>query len=78
MDKVRYFRKTAIQPMVEWHPEYDMEGVSVSDADKASGSPMAGDFIATNPNSAKDKWLVAAKFIAENYEEVPAPSEVHG
>ena len=70
MDRIRYFKKNAVQPMVEWHLGYDMEGVSVSDADKANGSPKEWDFIATNPNSAKDKWLVASKFIAENYEEV--------
>lgn len=70
MDNVRFFKKKAIQPMVQWHPEYDMKGVSVSDADKTNGSPKMGDFIATNPASPDDKWLVAAKFIADNYEEV--------
>jgi hypothetical protein len=68
----RYFKKKGVQAMEAWSPEYDMSGVSVSDADKANNSPKEGDFIATNPNNPDDKWLVAAKFIEENYEEVPA------
>lgn len=70
MENVRFFKERVIQPMVEWHPEYPMEGVSVSDLDMANGSPKAGDFIATNPVNPSEKWLVAAKFIAYNYEEV--------
>ena len=53
--------------MTPWTPEIDMTGVSVSDADKAAGSPKPGDWIARNPQNHDDKWLVAADFYAQNY-----------
>lgn len=53
--------------MTPWTPEIDMAGVSVSDADKAAGSPKPGDWIARNPQNHDDKWLVAADFYAQNY-----------
>ncbi len=54
--------------MTPWTPETDMTGVSVSDADKANGSPKMLDMIATNPQNGQDRWLVAHKFFIENYE----------
>lgn len=56
--------------MEAWDADYDMTGVSVSEADKANDSPKLGDFIATNPKDVSDKWLVSAKFIEENYDEI--------
>ena len=56
--------------MDEWHPEMDMTGVSISDADLANGSPMNGDMIAENPKDPSDRWLVAKAFLDDNYKEV--------
>lgn len=73
MSKVKYFKKNAVQPMEAWEEGYDMKGVSVSEADAAAGSPKEGDFIASNPKNPDDKWLVAADFLKENYEDVTPP-----
>ena len=53
-----------------WEPGFDMAGVSVSDADRVNGSPMAGDMIAMNIKNPKDKWLVAEKYFQDNLEPV--------
>ena len=66
---MKNYRKKQLQPMEPWTPETDMGGVSVSDTDKVNGSPKEGDMIAVNPISTSDRWLVAAKFVAANYEE---------
>lgn len=55
--------------MFPWFLGFDMDGVSLSDTDKANGSPKAGDMIAINPKNPSDKWLVAKKYFNENYVE---------
>lgn len=67
--EIKKYRKKQLQPMFPWFPEFDMGGVSVSDADKQNGSPKTGDMIAMNPNSPGDQWLVAGEFFVDNYEE---------
>lgn len=47
-----------------------VSSISVSEADEKAGSPNKGDMIARNPNNHDDKWLVAAKYFQENFEEV--------
>ncbi|MFZ1704370.1 MAG: hypothetical protein WAT79_08480 [Saprospiraceae bacterium] len=42
--------------------------VSVSQADKDSGSPKAGDMIARNPKNHDDQWLVAKQYFEDNFE----------
>jgi hypothetical protein len=44
--------------------------VSVSDVDKANGSPKIGDMIARNPKNHNDKWLVAKQYFEDNFEEI--------
>jgi hypothetical protein len=44
--------------------------VSISDFDKANGSPKPGDMIARNPERHDDQWLVAAKYFRDNFEPV--------
>jgi len=66
---MKNYRKKQLQPMEPWTPQTDMDGVSVSDADKADGSPKQGDMIAVNPTNHEDRWLVASDFFAANYEE---------
>ena len=67
---MKHYRKKNIQPMEPWTPETNMSLVSISEADRNSGSPKVGDMIAVNPNDATDKWLIAQKFFEDNYEEV--------
>ena len=62
------YRKKALQELIPWAEGMDMEGVSVSDADKNNGSPQVGDMIAFNPEDSTDKWLVGSKFFNDNYE----------
>lgn len=62
------YRKKGTTPMVPWTPFVDMIGVSVSEPDRANGSPKAGDFIATNPANPLDRWLVAEAYHREHYE----------
>ena len=48
----------------------DLNCVSISDVNRNAGSPMPGDMIARNPKNHADKWLVAAKYFADNFESV--------
>lgn len=45
--------------------------VSISPADRESGSPKAGDMIARNPSNHDDQWLIAALYFSENFEPLP-------
>jgi hypothetical protein len=62
------YRRKQIAELRAWMPADDMTNVSVSDADKAAGSPKAGDMIARNPKNHDDQWLVAARYFADNFE----------
>jgi hypothetical protein len=66
----KQYRKKQIAELADWEPGFDMTGVSISDADKASGSPKIGDKIARNTKSHNDKWLVAADYFNDNFEPV--------
>lgn len=71
---VRY-RRTAVAEMADWHEGFDMTGVSVSEADLDAGSPKPGDKIAHNPANHEDRWLVAAAYFAENFEELNSTTD---
>jgi hypothetical protein len=64
------YRRTQIAEMEPWVTGYDMTGVTMSESDKAAGSPKAGDMIARNPKNHADKWLVTAQYFADNFEAV--------
>ena len=66
---IKNYRKKGVQPMIPWNEHIPMDGVSISDADTANGSPQQGDMIAMNINDSEDRWLVAEKFFIDNYEE---------
>lgn len=68
MDTYKKYRRIAIAEMAQWHPSFDMAGVSISVVDARAGSPRAGDMIARNPMNHDDKWLVSAEYFAENFE----------
>ena len=69
-EEYKQYRRTQIAEMADWHEGFDMEGVSVSAPDAESGSPKVGDKIARNPANHADKWLVAAAYFTQNFEEV--------
>ena len=67
-EQFKQYRRTQIAEMADWHPDFPMDGVSISKADNLAGSPKAGDKIARNPVNHADKWLVAANYFAANFE----------
>ena len=63
-----YVRKAKAIECEGWGEGVDMARVSVSEADRAAGSPRVGDMIARNPENADDRWLISAAFFRANYE----------
>ncbi len=85
MDEFKRHRKTTeqeLRPVTEddirsYHhsqadncPENLRWDLSVSHSDRENGSPKIGDWIARNPKSPYDQWLVNEEFYRENYEPV--------
>jgi hypothetical protein len=70
VSEFRRYKRSAVAEMADWCEGFDMAGVSVSEPDKAAGSPKAGDKIARNPKNHADRWLVAAAYFADNFEEI--------
>lgn len=66
-ERYHQYQRTAVAEMADWHPGFNMAGVSVSDADKEAGSPKDGDKIARNPANHADRWLVATDYFAANF-----------
>ncbi len=64
----KQYKRSAVAEMADWEPGFNMEGVSVSDADRANGAPQPGDKIARNPDDHNDRWLVNAAYFAANFE----------
>lgn len=71
---VKNYMKKAVQPMFPWTPNVDMEGMSVSDADKAMGCPKNGDMVGYSPDNHDDRWLVNQDYHQDNYTEAPKAS----
>jgi hypothetical protein len=65
----KHYRRKQIAELRPYIPGESMSGISIGDADRAAGSPKAGDMIARNPNNHNDQWLVAAQYFADNFEE---------
>ena len=68
-DWLRYRRKS-IAEMRRWEAGVQLDGVSISQADRDAGSPREGDMIARNPANHADRWLVAAAYFEDNFEPV--------
>jgi hypothetical protein len=75
MSFVLYKRK-GLSEMRSYVLGEDLSGVSISEPDKAAGSPKEGDMIARNPKNHADQWLVAKKYFEDNLE--PANSFPNG
>lgn len=73
MDTFKQYRRRQIAELRPYEQGETLgPEVSVSQADREAGSPKPGDMIARNPKNHADKWLVAAAYFAENFEEVTA------
>lgn len=64
----KQYRRKQIAELADWTPDFDMTSVSISEPDKANGSPKDGDKIARNPKNHADLWLVAAQYFTDNFE----------
>ena len=74
MTQFKQYRRKGFSEMVEWEEGMVIDHVSISDADKANGSPKKGDMIARSPKNHNDQWLVAKKYFEENLELVEGKS----
>ena len=55
----------------KFHSLRDVEfKISISDVDKANGSPKIGDMIARNTKNHADQWLVAEQYFKDNFEDI--------
>ena len=74
MTEFKQYRRTQIAEMRPYQDGEDLSlcspPVSISAPDKEAGSPRVGDMIARNPKNHDDQWLVAARYFADNFEEV--------
>jgi hypothetical protein len=68
MREFRQYRRKQIAELRPYEPGEEISGVSISAPDKEAGSPKAGDMIGRNPKNHADKWLVAARYFADNFE----------
>lgn len=66
----RRYRRINITEMRPYLMGESLEGVSISEADRANGSPKFGDRIARNPANHDDKWLVSLEYFLNNFEEM--------
>ena len=70
MTEFKRCRRTKIADMRPYHLGEDLNGVSISNADRLNGSPKLGDMIARNPTNHADQWLVSAQYFKDNFEEI--------
>src|SRR5262245_56436710 len=67
--RMKLYRKKQMVEIERWQPGIDMENVSISDTDKANGSPKTGDVIARNADGdPNDRWLIAQATFERSYE----------
>lgn len=69
--KFHQYRRIQIAELRPWVPGEVMADISISSEDVKNGSPKLGDMIARNPKNYSDRWLVAAQYFAENFEQTP-------
>jgi hypothetical protein len=67
MAEWRRYRRKALAEMRPYEPGETLSGVSISETDRLTGSPKAGDIIARNPRNHADQWLVAAEYFKDNF-----------
>lgn len=72
MDKsgFKQYRRSQIAELRPYVDGESMDGISVASVDLLAGSPKIGDMIARNPKNHDDKWLVAAQYFVDNFEEI--------
>jgi hypothetical protein len=66
----KHYRRRGLSELRPYVAGENLDGISISDVDKQSGSPHEGDMIARNPKNHSDQWLVAKAYFEQNLEEV--------
>ena len=66
-DGFRKYKRKAFAELRPYEEGDDLDGVSISSADRRNGSPKKGDMIARNPDDHDDQWLVAKAFFKKSY-----------
>ncbi len=68
------FKKYRRTELAELRPFEEGEvldaGISVSETERAAGSPKVGDYIGRNPANHGDQWLIGAEYFLANFEPV--------
>ena len=70
MNGFKKYRRSQIAELRRYIVGEPMADVSIALVDRQAGSPKIGDMIARNPKNHADKWLVAEKYFADNFEEI--------
>jgi hypothetical protein len=73
MTQWKKYTRPGVTEMMPWSPDLDLNGVSISQADRDGGSPKPGDMIARNPFNHADRWLVAAAYFLGNFAPLKEP-----
>lgn len=72
----KQYRRTNIAEMFPYNPHESLgSDVSISEVDRANGSPKEGDMIARNPDNHNDRWLIAEKYFKDNFEEIKVDND---
>ena len=67
MTEWQTYKRIGFARMRPWVPGMNMEGVSISEADRRNGSPKPGDMIARNPEKETDRWLISEDYFKANF-----------
>lgn len=70
MSAFTQYRRKQIAELRPYVPGELLIAVSISEPDRAAGSPKEGDMIARNPKNHEDQWLVSSQYFADNFEPV--------
>lgn len=70
MSEFKQYLRKQIAELRPYESGESLNGVSISNADAAAGSPKLGDQIARNPLNHDDLWLVAERYFLDNFEEI--------
>ncbi len=71
MSEYKNYRRSQIAQLRPYIPGEVLVSVSISEPDKAAGSPKPVDMIARNPKNHADQWLVAAQYFGDNFDPSP-------
>lgn len=66
-DKFKRYQRTDAAELRPYEEGEDLDGISISAADRKDGSPKPGDMIARNPKNHADRWLVANQYFRDNF-----------